>query len=148
MADLLGEDVGLRRSTSSTAVTIGCSNTNKRCSTIWSASRDLFNVSFDVLLYDLTSTYLRAIRRFRKATSVGTGIRVTTAAMRASDHCTGRDAGRAAARLRGAAGQYRGQHHPQGLSRPLPLPLKQSGNRRDRLRRAPSAKFLNYASSG
>src|ERR1700682_1089814 len=25
-----------RRSTSSTAVTIGCSNTNKRCSTIWS----------------------------------------------------------------------------------------------------------------
>src|SRR6202045_429185 len=38
--------------------------------------------------------------------------------LRASDHCTGRDAGRAAARLRGAAGQYRGQHHPQGLSRP------------------------------
>ena len=40
--------------------------------------RDLFNVSFDVLLYDLTSTYFEAIRHFRKATSGALGTRAIT----------------------------------------------------------------------
>src|SRR5271166_1146386 len=38
--------------------------------------RDLFNVSFDVLLYDLTSTYFEA-HRFRKTTSAATDTRAT-----------------------------------------------------------------------
>ena len=39
----------------------GCSSTKKRCSIIWCGRwRDLFNVSFDVLLYDLTSTYFES----------------------------------------------------------------------------------------
>ena len=42
--------------------------------------RDLFNINFDVLLYDLTSTYFEADPRSQKATSVGTVIRGTTAA--------------------------------------------------------------------
>jgi hypothetical protein len=50
--------------------------------------RDLFNIDFDVLLYDLTSTPAFAgagstskpIHRSQKATSVGTVIRGTTAA--------------------------------------------------------------------
>ena len=40
--------------------------------------RDLFNISYDVLLYDLTSTYFEAIRRFRKATSAASGTRAIT----------------------------------------------------------------------
>ncbi len=48
--------------------------------------RDLFNISYDVLLYDLTSTpafagagsISRRIRRFRKATSGASGTRVIT----------------------------------------------------------------------
>jgi hypothetical protein len=48
--------------------------------------RDLFNVSYDVLLYDLTSTpafagagsISRRIRRFRKATSGASGTRAIT----------------------------------------------------------------------
>ena len=40
--------------------------------------RDLFNISYDVLLYDLTSTYSRRIRRFRKATSAALGTRAIT----------------------------------------------------------------------
>jgi hypothetical protein len=39
--------------------------------------RDLFNASFDVLLYDLTSTYFEAARS-RKATSAATDTRATT----------------------------------------------------------------------
>ena len=43
--------------------------------------RDLFNINFDVLLYDLTSTPTsKPIHRSQKATSVGTVIRGTTAA--------------------------------------------------------------------
>ena len=39
-------------------VTTCCSITRTRCSRIWSERwRDLFNADFDVLLYDLTSTY-------------------------------------------------------------------------------------------
>ena len=42
-------------------VTTGCSRTSRRCSLIWSGRwRDLFNARFDVLLYDLTSTYFEA----------------------------------------------------------------------------------------
>ena len=37
--------------------------------------RDLFNVSFDVLLYDLTSTYFESIRRSRMRTSVASATR-------------------------------------------------------------------------
>ncbi len=36
MADLLGEDVGLAEIHKLYAVTIGCSNISRRCSTIWS----------------------------------------------------------------------------------------------------------------
>src|SRR6202011_5426699 len=49
-----------RRSTSSTAVTIGCSNKQALFDHLVGRWRDLFNVSFDVLLYDLTSTYFES----------------------------------------------------------------------------------------
>jgi hypothetical protein len=38
--------------------------------------RDLFNAGFDLLPYDLTSTYFEANRHSRKATSVALAIRV------------------------------------------------------------------------
>ena len=40
--------------------------------------RDLFNISYDVLLYDLTSTYFEADPPFRKATSGALGTRAIT----------------------------------------------------------------------
>ena len=40
--------------------------------------RDLFNISYDVLLYDLTSTYFEAVLPFRKGTSGGLGTRAIT----------------------------------------------------------------------
>ena len=85
MADLLGEDVGLGEDPQAhTAVTIGCSNTNKRCSTIWSgvgATCSTFRSTSCYSSTNFTITYFESDPcRFRKATSVGTGIRVTTAA--------------------------------------------------------------------
>ena len=81
MADLLGEDVGLAEI-----------HKLYRCHDrllehkqalfdhLVGRWRDLFNVSFDVLLYDLTSTYFESDPPSRKATSVGTAIHATTAA--------------------------------------------------------------------
>jgi hypothetical protein len=40
--------------------------------------RDLFNISYDVLLYDLTSTYFEADPPFPKATSAASGTRAIT----------------------------------------------------------------------
>ena len=46
---------------SSMPVTIYCWSTNRRCSIIWwVAGATLFNASFEVLLYDLTSTYFES----------------------------------------------------------------------------------------
>src|ERR1700739_3141309 len=87
MADLLGEDVGLAEI-----------HKLYRCHDrllehkqalfdhLVGRWRDLFNISFDVLLYDLTSTpafagagsISRPIRRLPKATSDATAIRATT----------------------------------------------------------------------
>ena len=50
----------LARSIRSIAVTTGCWRTSKRCSHLTGRWRDLFNASFEVLLYDLTSTYFEA----------------------------------------------------------------------------------------
>ena len=73
--------------------------------------RDLFNISFDVLLYDLTSTYFEAIRRLPKATSDPRLFARSPAGLRAGRHRLGGDPGGVAAGLRGAAWQHRGQHH-------------------------------------
>ena len=60
LADLLGETQGWPKSTSCTAVTTGCWCTSRRSLIIWGTVADLFNISYDVLLYDLTSTYFGA----------------------------------------------------------------------------------------
>ncbi len=49
--------------------------------------RDLFNISYDVLLYDLTSTYFEADPRSRKATSAASGTRAITGGLCADRHC-------------------------------------------------------------
>ena len=59
MADLLGADAGWRKSISFMPVTICCWSIRMCfCSShLVGHWRDLFNADFDVLLYDLTSTY-------------------------------------------------------------------------------------------
>jgi len=67
------------RSTSCTAVTTGCWCTKQAVfDHLTGRWRDLFNISYDVLLYDLTSTYFEADPRFRRATSGASGIRAIT----------------------------------------------------------------------
>jgi len=62
MADLgSAKTSGWPKSTSCIAVTTGCSNTSRALfDHLVGRWRDLFNISFDVLLYDLTSTYFEA----------------------------------------------------------------------------------------
>ena len=51
---------GWRKSTSCTAVTTGCWCKQAVFDHLVGRWRDLFNISYDVLLYDLTSTYFEA----------------------------------------------------------------------------------------
>jgi len=113
---------GWPKSTSCIAVTTGCSNTTRPCSIIWSgAGRDLFNISFDVLLYDLTSTYFEGrSARLPESDKRRHGLFARSpAGLRAGRHRPpasaragfGGDPGGVAAGLRGAAWQHRGQHH-------------------------------------
>src|ERR1700720_4385035 len=119
MADLLGEDVGLAEI-----------HKLYRCHDrllehkqalfdhLVGRWRDLFNVSFDVLLYDLTSTYFESDPPFPEGDKRRHGYsRDHRSRLRASDHCAGRDAGRASARLRGVARQHCRQHDAARLSR-------------------------------
>jgi hypothetical protein len=58
LGDLLGADAGLA---DGTPVTTACWRTRRRCSITWCvAGAILVNVEFDVLLYDLTSTYFES----------------------------------------------------------------------------------------
>src|SRR5207244_10293253 len=74
--------------------------------------RDLFNISFDVLLYDLTSTYFEADPPFAESDKRRPRLFARSpAGLRAGRHRLGGDPGGVAAGLRGAAWQHRGQHH-------------------------------------
>ena len=57
MADLLGADFAWRRHISSTAASILCCSTQTSVRAFHSRWNNLFKANFDVLLYDLTSTY-------------------------------------------------------------------------------------------
>jgi hypothetical protein len=72
--------------------------------------RDLFNARFDLLLYDLTSTYFEAEPPFPDGDKrrFGYSLRPSTR-LRAGGDRTGGDAGRLAAGLRGPVRQYLGQ---------------------------------------
>ena len=52
--------LGWPRATSSIAATTGSSNKSAVFTHLTARWRDLFNISFDVLLYDLTSTYFES----------------------------------------------------------------------------------------
>ena len=106
-------------STSSMSVTTSCSPTSVRCSIIWCERwRDLFNVDFDVLLYDLTSTYFESDPPFRRGGQTPVRLFPRQAPrLRTSGHRAGGDPRRLAAGLRSVARQHRRQNHVAGLSR-------------------------------
>ena len=73
--------------------------------------RDLFNASFDVLLYDLTSTYFESDPPLDEGRQAPLRLLARPPArLRASRHRAGGDAGRPAAGLRGDGRQHGRQH--------------------------------------
>ena len=94
-----------RRSTSSTAATTGCWRTSERVfDHLQERWRDLFNANFDVLLYDLTSTYFEADPPFPEGDKRRFGYsRDHRPDCVQVDHRSRRDARRSAAGLRSAA---------------------------------------------
>ena len=74
-ADLLGEDAGLAEIHKLYRCHDRLLTHKQAVFDHWGTVRDLFNISYDVLLYDLTSTYFEADPPFRKATSAASATR-------------------------------------------------------------------------
>ena len=125
LADLLGEDGGLAES-----------HKLYRChdrllehkpavfTHLTARRRDLFNVSFDVLLYDRSSTYFESDPPFPEADKRRYGPSRDHRSDCAGNHRAGGD-GRAAARLRGAAGQHQRRHDAARFPRPHRAAIRQ-----------------------
>ena len=107
MADLLGADLEWQRPTSSTPAMIFCCHKAALFSHLMARWRDLFNANFDVLLYDLTSTYFE-INASAKAEGDKRrpGYSRDKRQTAADGNCAGGHPGRPALGLRSAARQH------------------------------------------
>jgi hypothetical protein len=132
MADLLGSDFGLAEAHKLYAChDLLLAHKQALFSHLTERWRDLFNASFDVLLYDLTSTYFEV-----NAADLPEGSQAPprlqprqAAGLPATRHRARRHARRPAARLRGSARQHRRQQDAAFVPRQDRKPIRQGAAR-------------------